>query len=255
MKILVIPDTQVKQGCNFDHLRAAGNYMVKKKPEVVVMIGDHFDMPSLSTFTKRRQIEGRRVLIDLNAGYEAMQRLMQPLIDYNKKQKKQKMKQYHPRLEFCLGNHEFRVERYIDDNPELDGLLEYPGCFRLEKWGWNVNEFKGIVEIEGFLFSHYFYALGSGRPYGGTGHNKLNKIKSSFVMGHQQIIDIATATGNDGKRYWGITSGAFYSHYENYIGPQGNGHHRGLIMLHDVNDGDCSPCIVGLEYLMKKYLY
>ena len=47
-KHLVIPDTQVKPNQPIDHLRWAGLYAVDKKPDVIVHLGDHFDMPSRS---------------------------------------------------------------------------------------------------------------------------------------------------------------------------------------------------------------
>ena len=250
LKILVIPDTQVKFGDPMDHLTACGNYIVEKKPDVIVHIGDHYDMKALSSFDTAKQLEGKRVLIDLEAGYKGMDLLMKPLIDYNLANPKN---QYHPRLEFCLGNHEVRLERYINTNPTLSGILEYPREFRLESWGWNVNEFKKPIMINGFAFAHYFYNPMSGRPYGGTAHTKLNKVKCSFVMGHQQGLDLATTTGNDCKRYWGITAGSFYQHDEGYIGPQANDHWRGLVMMHNVLDGDCAPCIINIDWLLDNY--
>mgnify|MGYP003653980451 CR=1 FL=1 len=48
LKILVIPDTQVKFGDPMEHLTACGNYIVEKKPDVIVHIGDHWDMKALS---------------------------------------------------------------------------------------------------------------------------------------------------------------------------------------------------------------
>ena len=47
MKHMIIPDTQVKSGGKVDHLRWAGHYAADKKPDVIVHLGDHWDMPSL----------------------------------------------------------------------------------------------------------------------------------------------------------------------------------------------------------------
>ena len=80
-RILVIPDTQVKPGVNTDHLEWAGYYAVKMKPDVIVHIGDHWDMPSLSSYDKKgsRQMEGKRYVKDIDAGNEAMDRFMAPI--------------------------------------------------------------------------------------------------------------------------------------------------------------------------------
>ena len=48
LRIMVIPDTQVKPGVNTDHIAAAARYALKMRPDVICHIGDHWDMPSLS---------------------------------------------------------------------------------------------------------------------------------------------------------------------------------------------------------------
>ena len=74
-KHLVIPDTQVKPDQSIEHLRWAGQYAVDKKPDVIVMIGDHwFDLPSLSSYdVGTRSFEGRRYTNDIEAGVAAME--------------------------------------------------------------------------------------------------------------------------------------------------------------------------------------
>ena len=253
-KILLIPDTQCKQGVPTEHLKALGNYIVEKQPDYIVHIGDHFDMPSLSSYSSRKQLEGARVLADIKAGQDAMDELMKPLRKLQRKQKLNKKKVYRPKKIYCLGNHEERLNRYIEANPNLEGILDYPSSFGLEHYGWEVYDFLMPVNIEGIMFAHYFYNPMSGRPYGGTCETKLKNIKASFVMGHQQGLSVATTTGNDGKKYWGIVAGSYYMHDEGYIGHQANDHWRGAVMLHEVHDGDCDPMFIGLDYLLKEYL-
>ena len=53
MKLLFIPDTQIKNGVNLDHIQALGNYILDKKPDIIVCIGDWWDMPSLSSYEKK----------------------------------------------------------------------------------------------------------------------------------------------------------------------------------------------------------
>jgi len=49
---LIIPDVQAKPGLDFTYLRAIGNYIAKKQPDVIINIGDFADMPSLSSYDK-----------------------------------------------------------------------------------------------------------------------------------------------------------------------------------------------------------
>lgn len=253
-KHLLIPDTQVKEGTPFHHLEALGNYIVKKRPDVIVHIGDHWDMPSLSSYDRgKKAMEGRRVLSDIEAGKRGMEALLTPMWNLQAKQRANRKKVYTPRMEFCIGNHEERIMRHVESNPELDGSLGYEDLC-LESFGWNVNPFLVPVDIDGISYAHYFYNPLSGRPYGGNINNKLNKVKSSFTMGHVQGLQIATETTNTGNKIWGLVAGSYYLHDETYKGPQGNDHWRGIVMKHNVKDGDYSPCIVDINYLIEEYL-
>lgn len=254
MKILVIPDTQVKPNVPTDHLEACGNFIVEKRPDVIVHIGDHFDMKSLSSYDRgMKASEGQRVQLDILSGQAAMVRLLTPLWRLQESQRRNKKKVYSPRMIFCIGNHEQRIMRHVEANAELDGLLSYDNL-GLKEMGWEIHDFLQVVRVEGIAFSHYFYNPMSGRPYGGTVHTKLKNIKCSFVMGHQQGLDIATVTNNVGDKMWGLVAGSFYMHDEGYIGPQGNDHFRGIVMMHNVQNGDYNPCIIGMNYLLENYL-
>ena len=97
MEHFVIPDTQCKPGGDFTHLRGAGMYIIDKKPDRIIHIGDHWDMPSFSSYDKgRKRAEGQRYSLDIQAGNEGMDVLMAPIDEYNRKQKKNGKKQYKP---------------------------------------------------------------------------------------------------------------------------------------------------------------
>ena len=253
-KHLVIPDTQVKPDVPLDHIVALGNYIVAKRPDVIIMIGDWFDLPSLSSYDRgTKKAEGRRLSEDIQAGIDAMEVLLAPLHALQKKQKKNKKKVYSPEMHFTLGNHEERLMRHVNFNPELAGYLSYD-AFELERFGWTVHDFLKPVVVDGIAYAHYFANPMSGRPYGGNIMNKLNKIKISFTQGHQQVLEVGNTETPVGDRMWGLVAGSFYMHDEGYKGYQGNSHWRGIVMKHDVKNGDYSPCVVNMDYLLRKYL-
>jgi hypothetical protein len=104
---LIIPDTQAKHGVPTDHLRWIGNYIVERKPDVVVHLGDHADMPSLSSWDQgKRDFEGRRYSTDIEAANQAFDILNAPLHAYNEHRRAMKEKKYKPRRVLILGNHE-----------------------------------------------------------------------------------------------------------------------------------------------------
>lgn len=254
MKHLVIPDTQCKPGVPLDHLRWAGNYIVKKKPDVIIMIGDFADMESLSSYDVGKKVfEGRRYKTDIECAHEAMRTLMTPLWEFNYKAKKNHEKIYNPRLVLTLGNHEDRIDRAVEADPKLEGVLSLDDL-GYKEFGWEVYPYLEPVIIDGIAYCHYFTSGILGKPVTSAAA-LVSKKHQSCIMGHVQGRQIAYGTRADGKQITGIFVGGFYQHDEAYLRWQGNKHWRGLWVLHEVNDGQFDEMPVSLGYLKRKYDY
>lgn len=250
----IIPDTQVKWGVPTNHLRAAGNYVVARQPDVIIHLGDHWDMPSLSSYDRgTKKAEGRTYQEDIEAGIRGMTEFMKPIWKYNGKRRKNRKKQYQPRMVFLLGNHEERIMRHVNANPELSGKCSYDDL-QLERMGWEVHDFLEMVEIDGVMYSHYFANPNTGRPWGGVARTRLNNIGFSFTMGHQQGKDLAEKHLANGKALRALIVGSFYQHDEDYKGYQGNNHYRGCIYKHEVKGGDYCLMELSLNYLLENWL-
>lgn len=251
VKHLFIPDCQVKEGVPLDHLSWAGQYIVDKKPDVIILAGDFSDLPSLCSYDKgKKSFEGRRYKKDIAAAKLGMSMLLDPLKAHNAHKKKVKDKQYRPRLVLTLGNHEQRIERAIDVQAELEGMMSYDD---LPYSDWEVHDFLKPVVIDGVMYVHYLSNPFTGKPYSGSATNQLTKVQHSFCVGHKQTLDVATYFTPLGKQTTGIVAGAFYQHDEDYKGYQGNAHWRGIVMLHDVRDGTFDPMFISLDYLKRRY--
>ena len=249
MRHFVIPDTQCKPHGSTTHLTGAGRYIIDKQPERIIHIGDHWDMPSFSSYDKgRKRAEGQRYFEDIKAGNDGMDALMAPIHAYNKRQKKNGKKQYKPDMHFMIGNHEERIIRYCEDNPEMHGHIGYHD-FNLLDHGWTVHEFTVPVTLEGVAYAHYFYNPNTGRPYGGVCSTRLKNIGYSFTMGHQQGKDQAERYLTNGDAHRALVVGSFYPHEEHYKGPQGNAHWRGCIMKNEVKEGNYDIMELSLKYL------
>lgn len=241
---LIIPDTHCKPGVDMSHLRWIGRYIAEKRPEVIIHMGDHFDMHSLSSYDKgTAKAEGARIDDDLAAGWQGMELLVSPWIH---------LPSYHPRMVFLFGNHEERIERYVNSNPELIGHVGYHS-YALGTYRWETHAFLAPVDIDGILYSHYFANPLTGRPYTANALNQLKTLGRSYVMGHRQVLDFGTRMLVDGTQQIGVIAGACYTHEEGYKGIQGNKHWRGIVVLHDVHDGFGNPMFVDLAYLERKY--
>lgn len=248
LKVAVIPDTQVKPGVRTDHLEWAGKYIAEKKPDVVVHLGDHWDMPSLSSYDKgKASAEGRRVAKDIQAGNDALDRLTLEICRSDSK--------YKPRRIILRGNHENRLERYINDNAELQGTFD--GAFNDAQLGWEVVPFLQPIEVGGVSFCHYFPRSSDGnvaqtKRGAPSARAQLMREMQSCISGHKQGLDLAIHT--NGKRLIrSIIAGSFYQHSEEYLSPQGNAHWQGMLMLHEVHGGNFNLCEVSLDFLKRKY--
>lgn len=249
---LVIPDCQVRDGDDFEFLRCLGRYITKKQPDKIICLGDFADMPSLSSYdVGKKSFEGRRYLKDIEASKKAMDALFEPINEYNANQRKTKHKQYTPELYLTLGNHENRIERAVNLDAKLEGILRVEDL-AYTAYGWNVSKFLDVVVIDGIAYSHYFTSGLLGRPVT-TAQACLSKKHMSCVQGHQQGLQIATGHTADGKQLTSIIAGSFYEHDEDYLGPQGNKHWRGILVLHEVKDGQFDLMPVSLRYLKSKY--
>ena len=252
MKHLVIPDTQIKDGVPLDHLTWAGKYIVDKKPDVIIHIGDAADMESLGMYdVGKRSFEGRRYKSDIAAAHRGMKLLLDPIHEYNERASKNHEKRYYPRMVMCLGNHEDRISRAVESDPKLEGVLSLDDL-AYEEFGWEVIPYLEPIIVDGIAYCHYFTSGTMGRPVTSAA-TLVTKKHQSCVMGHVQGRQIAYGTRADGKQITGIFVGGFYQHDEAYLKWQGNKHWRGIWVLHEVNDGQFDEMPVSMSYLQKKY--
>lgn len=243
LRIAVITDVQAEDGKPMEHLRWAGEYIARKRPDVIVNIGDFGDIPSLSRFDRGTlKFEGRRYARDIAAYHRGMELLMNPIA---------KVANYNPWLEYTLGNHEMHVERIGLEHPQLAGLHGLQDLHP-ETYGWRVHPFLQPVEIGGVAFCHYFPSGVMGRPI--TSASKLlEKLHMSAFAGHQPGREIAYSRRADGSNMTAIISGSFYSHSMDHLSPFTNGHWRGMWMLHEVKGGSFDEMAVSINFLRRKF--
>jgi len=253
LRHVVIPDCQIRDGDDTSFLTAIGNYIVAKKPDTIVNIGDFADMPSLSSYdVGKKSFEGRRYTTDIQAAKAAMAALTNPIKEFNKRAKMGHRERYNPRMVLTLGNHENRINRAVNDDAKLDGVLSISDL-AYEGFGWTVHPFLDVVIIDGVAYSHYFVTGVAGRP-ASSAAAQLRRTAMSSIAGHQQGLQIATGPRADGASLTSVIAGSCYEHDEDYLGPQGNRHWRGILVLNDVHDGMFELMPVSLKYLKERYL-
>lgn len=241
---VIIPDTQIDPGTPTDHLLWAGQYIAEHcagHRTRIIVIGDWWNMGSLSSYDKgTKKAEGRRIKDDIDAGNRGFQVFDEALGD-------DPLWSFH----YLPGNHEERIDRHVNAHPNLAGFLSRDNLLTPPRW--ERHEYLEPVDLDGVIYSHYFYQPNTGKPYGGENiEGRIKQVGHSFVMGHQQGLRMGMHYAA-GRRRIGVVAGSFYQHDEDYKGPQGNAHWRGIVLLNNVEDGSADPMPVSMDYLCRRY--
>jgi len=241
---VIVPDRQAKPGVPLAHNKWLGQAIAEYRPDVLIDLGDNADFPSVSTHSHPGSLEkeGQRLIADIEVAKEADRIMFEAMGDFRPK-----------RMIRLRGNHEQRLERYLQSNPVLDGLV---GLHLLDDGEWEIVPFKngapGVIVVDGIHYAHYFANPNTGKPIGGSATYKLSAIGVPFVQGHVQGYDIGTRQYATGKVIRGIVAGSYYAHDEPYKG-QANNHDRCCVVLNEVKDGRFSEMPLTIDYLCRKY--
>lgn len=244
---LDVPDIQQTDDRPTKHWQWLAMCGLDSEAEVVCILGDLWDLPSLSSHGTpgARSMEGRRLRADLDSGIRQLHWLI------NEWEKRS----YRPEIHFFTGNHENRLNRAIEANPQLlDGLLG-DDPFQFRGLPIQVHEFLHPVDIDGVRYAHFFphNAQGqitqtkNGAP---NAEAQARRQMQSATAGHKQGFDYRAIQTGRGQMH-GLIIGSFYLHDESYM-PENN-YWRGLVIKRSVCDGDYEIKREGMRILEWKY--
>lgn len=251
--ILCIPDQHTHPDHNNDRADWLGQYIKDVKPDIVVNMGDTFDMPSLSSFDKgKASFYGASYEKDINSGIDFLDRMWHPM-----KKSKKKM----PYSVFLEGNHEHRLKKVLEYQPELAGN-KYGISYKNYQLGDYHNEVvyydggtPGIYTTEGINFAHFLVSGLMGRPIGGEHHaaSLLAKNYCSCVVGHSHTVDWAVRSTSTGKRIMGLVAGVYQDYQSGWAGACNNLWWPGIVLLRGAEDGVYDPEFISLGRLRREY--
>lgn len=247
---LVIPDPHAHPGHHNKRADWVAGLIHELRPDVVINIGDMWDLASMSTFDRgKASFHGKSYYKDLNAGLDFDDRLWR---------KVRKMKKKKPRAVFMEGNHEFRLKRALELQPELEGIIGFDS-FDLKRNYQDVVEYSGntpgVIEIDGVSYAHFFASGVMGRPIGGEhpAYSLLTKQYTSCTCGHIHVADWATRTDPHGKRLMGTVAGVFQDYESDWAGEINKLWWRGVVIKRNVENGCYDPEFVSIERLKREY--
>jgi predicted phosphodiesterase len=238
-----------------------GKYIVEAKPDNVVMMGDFLSLDSLSAWdkNKRLNLELKRLRAELDAGREAMDRLMNPLLFYNSIRRKTKSAMYKPNLIFLVGNHEDRLHRYYEEDPTMLGIVDMYEEIGAREFGWEIIPYREYWESSGVLFTHV-PMNGVNKPISGQRivDTALQTHPSSIVFGHTHCLKFATVArhGVESVQNYSLNCGWFGEEIPEYAkGSLGSKDWwAGIVMMYHLDDeGKFDFNTISIEELINGY--
>lgn len=223
---IVLPDMQVPYH-DKRSMDAVEQFISKHKWDYYINLGDYMDLDCISSHNKNnlRAVEGKRIMKDYEAGNLILDR-HQKII-----QKK------NPGAKFVLleGNHEYRIERYIDANPQLEGMVEVEIGLRLEE--------RGFKYVRCYKTGEH-YTLGKANFHHGqyTSKYHANKMVDAYgdnifyghthdIMCHPKVLK-----GKD-KTLVGQSLGCLCDYEQSYIGKNPSNWQQGFAVFFFLPNG------------------
>tara|TARA_R100000655_G_scaffold3892_2_gene12966 strand:+ start:1352 stop:2263 length:912 start_codon:yes stop_codon:yes gene_type:complete len=251
--ILVVPDSHAKVGVPNHRYEWLGRLATDIQPDHIVDIGDWFDMHSMNGYDKpgSRSFRGASYWNDIEIGLDARLRFKDQIDTYNRGRRKEY--RYEPELTFCVGNHEQRISRFIEEEPRFEGVISLDDL-RSEELGWEQVPFLDIKNIEGCNFSHYFTSGVMSRPISGM-HQAASLLTKRFetcIQGHTHTYDHSVKS-TASRHIHGLVVGCFFEHEESWAGPANHMWRRGLCVLRNVKMGDFDVEWWSLERIKSLY--
>lgn len=256
MDHLVIGDIHSGPTQPMDRLTWISKYALDHKVEKIIQGGDFFSMDSLCSYDKgKRCFEGRRYQTDIQAAHKALATFNEPIRLYNRKRALNHKSQYTPEKYYLVGNHENRINKAVDSNAsELEGLMSMDDL-QMKEYGWGVTPFLTPLELDGILYSHYFTSGVKGYAIGGhhAGYRAIKEKMQSCTSFHSHRFSLYPQHLHDGTRQWGCVAGCYFTHWENYAGPDNHNWDRGVMHKHNVQGGNYDPEWISIEELERRY--
>ena len=204
----LIPDTQVREGVP-NPLAPIAHHICAIRPTMLIHLGDHWDMPSLSKYDKgKKSHRALTYLKDISAGNLAMTEFWDIIHS--------SWPNFHDQCKsvILVGNHEERIDRAKEYGPdELVGLLDrHPRDYT--HWD-TVVPFLKVFTWHDIEFCHYFQNTNSALPIGNA-KMLLTKGHTSRVAGHKQGFDYAEMPCGSQGMIQSLIIGSCYYHEEAY---------------------------------------
>lgn len=247
---LILPDPHAHPAHHNRRAEWLGKLINDIKPDVFVCLGDSADMPSLSSYDRgTKAFQGRNYRADIDAHLDFNDRLWNTV---------RKSKRKLPHRYFFEGNHEHRISKAINLQPELEGAISFDDL-ELERYYDTITPYNGrspgVADIDGIKYAHFFISGVMGKSIGGAhpAYSILAKGHGSATAGDLHLLSYEVQTGIGGKRLQGLVAGCYQDYDADWAGEANKLWWRGVVVKRNVENGNYDPEFISLNRLRKEY--
>lgn len=145
-KTVLLPDIHSPY-YDVEVMDAVDEFIIDYKPDELVYMGDQLSLDCISSWNKRKPLlkEGQRLLKEYEEFNENILEVHENITSPE------------TRRVFMYGNHEQRANWYLDDHPELEGMIDIDKNLKLSERGYKIIPYNGIHKIGKLNVIHGFY--------------------------------------------------------------------------------------------------
>jgi len=179
LRIGVIPDVHVAPDHSSERLEWIGRFFADEAPDHLVQLGDFGTFDSVSGHAPPGTLDFEK-LPRVTQDFQCVEGAVDIL--------KKGLGNWRGELHITKGNHEFRLDRFENANPQIQGLLVDRFDSLMQARGFRVYPFRKYAMIGGVGFIHIPINAG-GKPYGGkmSAHAIARDALFSIVHGHTHV--------------------------------------------------------------------
>lgn len=240
-QILVIGDCHISEDDDLTRFNLLGKLILDKMPSHIVVMGDFVTLNCLSAWdmNKRAVMEGRRYKLEIEQALDALSRMFTPIDIYNITRREQKKSQYKPEMVYIMGNHEDRLDRYLENDPTFAGWVNLEKDLKLRDWGFNhIIPYRAWHDINGIWFTHIPH--NEVKPITGMYHvhKAAQTTVNSIVYGHTHKLEMLNKHVQGMEHLQQVLcAGCFFEKHEPYVDGRITNYWKGVIMLDNYKPG------------------
>lgn len=248
IRVGVIPDAHLAPGVNPERMRWIGRFFADEGVEEIIQVGDLGTFDSVSAHAQPGTLDFEK-LPRAVADFDAVERGLDLFAAG--------LGAHRARKRITKGNHEHRLDRFENANPQTQGMFVDRFDALCDQRGWGVYPYREYAMVGGVGFIH-IPINAAGKPYGGklSAQRIANDALFSIVHGHTHVRQSAHAAKLGVSRLVSVISPGCalpWGHVEDYARHNATGWWWGVAVLTIRNGVILDEAYVSMLTLERRY--